>query len=264
MIERLTACQQMAESFYQQITGKKETIPVSYSPYSDFAACIPRLKTIQIHPFYALSPEDLPDCLKVEDSNDFKLKLKDYFPRLQNWIAKEFKIAKEELSGLSAEFNFSLRLWKDRPLYERIKKFALAHEVVHIAKQHIPGKWNTYCTIAYSIYWTIVCICLCPFYFILPSILVLIHLSSRFFRSLRDFSEQKDELEADRIALQITKDPQAAKAFFTLLKESEQKEWATASFWQKLYIYLFRTERLFSISHPSSDKRIQNLGKPAI
>ncbi|NGX26934.1 MAG: hypothetical protein K940chlam6_00861 [Chlamydiae bacterium] len=248
-----------AEQIYHEMTGNWASIDVKISPSTAYAMAMPNNKKMYLHPLTLIGPEDLPKDLQVKGPEDPRLQSSEYFMRLKSFLARKFEIDPKKISNLRAIFDMHLRTWQRPHLIDRIKRFAIAHEMGHLFHQHLTRSWDRFFSFVFSILITVLLLELLPIYLAIVLSIGVSDVSRRAFKALREYSEQYQEKEADYIATKITKDFTAAKSFFKALDASYKFQWDSASWMEKLSRILFHTESLFNISHPSPEARIQYL-----
>lgn len=252
---RLSAFRKEATHFYSEMTGTPQNVSVKISPLPDIIHTSLSHKTLLIHPLFLLSPEDFPTHLRVSGPEDAKIRSSRYFSSLQKWLSREFHIQKSHLLGLEKKLLFHVHLWKRPAMIDRIKRFAIAHEIAHLALRHKQGTWDWYVSLAVSVIATIALFALLPFAISVFLSMLATYSAFRFFAGARALLEKNDEIEADRAAVKATKDIEAAKACFAVLKEYQDFKWKNASLTQKMLTFLFRTEEILPISHPTPQSR---------
>ncbi|NGX60463.1 MAG: hypothetical protein KR126chlam3_01637 [Chlamydiae bacterium] len=251
--------QKIANQIYHEMTGKSDDVHVRIITETSYAAALPEKTTLLLHPLALLGPEDLPKDLQVEGPDDSKLHSDKYFFRLKVWLTETFGMDPSTLCNLREFFDVHLRTWKNPQMIDRIKRFAIAHEIGHIFHRHIPGNWDRFYSFSVSLVMVIFLFAFFPFYLAAILSILVIDVSKRAFKALREYSEQYQEKEADFSAVQLTKDLPAAKAFFHALDESHKHQWDQNSWLEKFLRILLLPETCFHISHPSPQARIQYL-----
>lgn len=253
-------CERNLSEQYQKMSGSIEPIHVEVSAITSYAAAHAKDKTVYLHPLTLVEPSDLPRELQVSGPNDPKLQTPHYFKKLKNWLSQKFSIPKSDLQSLRTFFDLHLRLWEKPHLTKRIKKFAIAHELGHIFHHHTTGQWDKFFAFVLTLF-LLLQILEIPLALYFASALIISDVSQRLLKALRQYSEQFKEIEADKTAIQLTRDFPAAKAFFKGLDAHYKRVRDSMSPFQKIIQAITRPETLFHLSHPSPQTRIAYLEK---
>lgn len=254
-------CQRALTKQYQEMSGKFQPIHIKVSTITSYAAARTNNKTVYLHPLTLLEPSDLPRELQVSGPNDPKLQTSLYFRNLKTWLSQKFSIPEKEFTSLRTFFDFHLRLWEKPHLIKRVKKFAIAHELGHIFHNHTTAQWDRFFAFVLTLFFCFLIVDIVPLALYCASAFVVADASQRLLKALRQYSEQYQEIEADKAAIKLTGDFPAAKAFFKGLDAHYKRVRDSMTPLRKIVRFITAPERFFHLSHPSPQTRIAYLEK---
>lgn len=260
---RFAALQQEVQQLYTQISGKKDPIAVGIAPIIHYVGADTEKHTIYIHPLLLITPSNLPKHLAIDGPNDSILNQPSYFSNLSAWLSKQFSLNTRYFDSLPSLFHQHIRFWDTPKTLDRIRRFALAHEVAHIHLNHRKNFWEN--KVGAVTFFAVGALALSSFHSLAFSLLYatgIAYVVLRISSALRKyFQQQAFEKEADLAAIKITKDYEGAKLFFEALHNTTVSSWHHLSAWQKLYRVITSPEELLDLSHPSPQTRLQYIRK---
>ena len=253
-----------AESLFSSLTHQSEQITVKVSGKVSFAGIFTHTRELHVNPLLLITPDDLPPHLQVTGLEDPLLKLPQFFNVFKSWLAERFNLPPESLNDFESLLLVHVEWWKSSALFQRTKKFILAHEIAHAYYMHVSIKWEKrwaalfafpFVALAFLLFSGLECILIS---------LGIYSIALKVFRAIRKYSDQHQEKTADLTALHLTSDFPAAKNFFVGIKQMIQRAENQSTFFNKIIRVLFYPETFLNLEHPSPQVRIQYLKEAAL
>lgn len=250
----------LAEDMYKQMSNKDIQVEVVIDP-KHFGACTDDGK-LYIHPFCLFKLEDFPPHLLLSGLYDPLVRSQEWTRDVIFWMAEKAGVEKKKLMSKTSQtlLPFIALMKADPSLWERFKKFTLAHEMAHIYHKHHTSAWDI---LLAPVIAAVITVAYCGWVLSIQIIaLYLLTWRVTFFalNLLKKHISRGHEIEADLTAIKICKETNGAYMFFSMVDIVKQEIIESIPLHKKILKVLTSPE-FFFFNHPSGKTRTEIIEK---